>query len=180
VIEPPRLEALLAQLGLVPRHDPHDRLIRQVVRLRARDSCEYCLLPTTGQFQIDHVIPNARWQDYMDSLLSDIEPPDIGRHGPDHLDNFAWSCAFCNAAKRQRVGARIASQMIRLFDPRIDHWPDHFTFMHHYLFIVGVTPLGVATQQILGFNEGDIGGPLGNRHESILAGRYPPAWLTSS
>jgi hypothetical protein len=51
---------------------------------------------------------------------------------------------------------------------------------YNYLFIVGVTPIGVATQQALGFNAGEIGGPLGTRHDSIVVGHYSPRWLISS
>jgi hypothetical protein len=46
---------------------------------------------------------------------------------------------------------------VRLFDPRRDTWSEHFTFLNHYLFIVGITPVGVATQRALGFNAGEIG-----------------------
>jgi hypothetical protein len=62
------------------------------------------------------------------------------------------------------------------FRPRHDYWPDHFVFVSHYLFIAGVTPVGLATEQALGLNHGGLGGPLGTRHEAILDGRYPPEW----
>lgn len=34
-------------------------------------------------------------------------------------------------------------------------------------------------QQALGFNVGEISGPLGTRHDSILDGHYPPSWIAS-
>lgn len=157
---------LLAHVEGQRRHDPQDDLIRQIARLRARDSCEYCLHPTTEQFQIDHITPQARWRS-----------AGANRRGPHHLDNYAWCCPFCNSAKGKQITRRVMAQPIRLFDPRRDRWPDHFTFMQRYLFIVGITPIGVATQNALGFNKGGIGGPLGTRHESILTGHYPPTWL---
>jgi hypothetical protein len=164
------LRTLLAQIEDQPRHDPHHDLIRQIVRLRARDICEYCLHPTSGQFQIDHVIPAARWQDYLGGRLPVIAPS-AGRRGPHRLDNFSWCCAYCNSYKRERISAQVGNQLVRLFDPRVDAWTEHFRFLNHYLFIVGITPIGVGTQRVLGLNEGGIGGPLGIRHESIVNGR---------
>lgn len=168
---------MLAQVAAQDRNDPHDALVRQIVRLRARDVCEYCLHPTAGQFEIDHVIPGALWEGYGAGRLDAALRPITGRRGPDHLDNFAWSCPFCNAGKRQRVTYRVGAETVRLFDPRHDMWPDHFRFLGNYLFIVGATRLGVATQRALGFNAGEIGGPLGMRHDSIVAGHYPPSWV---
>jgi 5-methylcytosine-specific restriction endonuclease McrA len=172
VIDPARLRDLLDRVAAAPRHDAHDPLIRQLARLRARDGCEYCLHPTTGQFQIDHVIPKARWRNYGAGRLPALDLPP-GRRGPDHLDNYAWSCPFCNGAKHERY----AQGSVRIFDPRRDHWPDHFAFVNHYLFIVGLTPIGMATQRLLDFNAGELNGPLGTRHDSIVAGIYPPSWL---
>jgi hypothetical protein len=77
------------------------------------------------------------------------------------------------------VTYRVGRRQIRLFDPRYDMWSDHFDFMNQYLFVVGISPVGVATQRALGFNVGEISGPLGTRHDSILDGRYPPPWITS-
>jgi 5-methylcytosine-specific restriction endonuclease McrA len=176
VIDPARLQELLDHVATLPRHEQHDPLIRQIARLRARDACEYCLHPTTGQYQIDHLIPRTRWPEYLTGQLPDMNLPP-GRHGPDHLDNYGWCCPFCNGSKQDRLAFRIGELSVRIFDPRRDRWPEHFTFVNHYLFIIGITPVGVATQRLLGFNAGDIHGPLGTRHDSIVGGRYPPRWL---
>jgi len=175
--DPDDLQNLVAQVAGQQRNDPHDPLVRQVVRLRARDACEYCLHPTTGQFEIDHIIPTALWPDYSAGRLDAALQPIPGRRGPDHLDNFAWSCPFCNLGKRQHVTQRISQTTVRLFDPRRDVWSTHFRFLNNHLFIAGTTLISVATQRALGFNAGDIGGPLGTRHDSIVAGRYPPRWV---
>jgi hypothetical protein len=115
--------------------------------------------------------------DYVAGRFAASLLPLPGRRGPDHVDNFAWSCPFCNVGKSQRVTWRLGQATVRLFDPRRDAWSTHFRFLHSYLFIAGVTPIGAATQRALGFNAGEIGGPLGTRHDSILAGRYPPLWV---
>lgn len=173
----PTLQRLLSQIEAQDRNDPHDPLVRQVARLRARDACEYCLHPTTGQFEIDHVIPEMHWPDYIAGRVDAALQPVPQRHGPHHLDNFAWSCPFCNLGKRQRVTHQAGKETIRLFDPRRDIWSEHFRFLNSYLFIVGTTPIGVATQRALGFNAGEISGPLGTRHDSVMVGRYPPPWI---
>ena len=170
------LQELVAQVEGEDRNEPHDALVRQVLRLRALDAFEYCLHPTTGQFEIDHIIPETLWPNYIAGRLEATLQPIPGRRGPHHLDNFAWSCPFCNLGKRQRVTQRVSRATVRLFDPRRDAWTMHFRFLNSYLFIAGTTPIGVATQRALGFNAGDIGGRLGTRHDSIVAGRCPPRW----
>jgi len=167
VTQLPALRSLLRELGAHQRHDPHDEIVRLAIRLRARDACEYCLLPTTGQYHIDHVIPGLLWEQIH---------ADRRRRGPDHIDNFAWCCPFCNSAKGQQVAGRAGRRTYRLFDRRRDRWPAHFVFAHNYLLIVGLPGIGWVTERALAFNDGRLGGPLGTRHDAVLAGRYPPPW----
>jgi hypothetical protein len=175
VIRRPDLQALLALLQQQPRHDPHDDLVRRVVRLRARDVCEYCLRRSADPFHLDHIIPPALWPRYVAGRLAGVAAV-TGRRGPDHLDNFAWCCPLCNESKRQRVSARVERRAQRLFDPRYDVWPDHFVFMRNYLIIAGITPVGLATERVLKFNGGGIDGPLATRYDDIVTNRYPPDW----
>jgi hypothetical protein len=58
-------ELTYAALNRLPRHDARDPIVRDVVRQRAADACEYCLMPTTGKFEIEHIIPKQRWNDYL-------------------------------------------------------------------------------------------------------------------
>jgi len=172
-----RLVALLRRAV----HSPDNREVRAVVRLRARDACEYCLLPTTNAFHIEQIIPPALWEDYVEGRLPGVAPqPDRG--GPDHIDNYAWSCPACNGRKGERVALGAGLRAVRFFDPRHDYWPDHFTFLasSKYLYIAGVSPEGRATEIGLGFNEGGTEGPLGARHVRIMDGDYPPAWARAA
>ena len=53
-----------------------DEALRQLVRQRAADRCEYCHLPaeyTDAPFQVDHIIAEKH-------------------HGPTIEENLAWSC----------------------------------------------------------------------------------------
>lgn len=181
MIGPARLQDLLIQLESQPRNDPDNGLIRRVVRLRARDTCEYCLRRTVSPFHIDHIIPADLWKSYITGRIAGV-PPIVGRRGPDHLDNYAWSCPLCNGSKLQRIAARVNGRNQRIFDPRYDYWPEHFVFMSRYLAITAITPiglggyLGLATEQILNLNGGGLNGPLVTRYEDIVSGRYPPEW----
>jgi hypothetical protein len=145
------------------------------VRLRARDACEYCLLPTTVHFEIDHVIPARLWP-LTSSPQGVAVAPRRQRSGPHHIDNFAWACPSCNRGKRDQITGKSGRRQYRLFDPRHDRWRDHFYFLHGYLLIMGVPGIGRATAQALRFNDARPEGSVGTRHEAIMAGRYPPPW----
>ena len=49
-------------------------------------------------------------------------------------------------------------------------------FANMHLHLIGKTPVGQATERVLGFNDADLDGPLGIRHQLILNGHYPPPW----
>ncbi len=112
---------------------------RQQVRQRAEESCEYCQLPETASIlahQIDHIIA-------------------IQHGGQDDLENLCLSCIRCNLKK----GPNIASvdptaqeiSIVALFHPRLQHWADHFR-LEVSAHIVGITPQGRVTTQLLEFN----------------------------
>lgn len=169
------LEALLRHLQTRERHDPHNEDVRLAVRLRARDACEYCLMPTFGKYQVDHIVPARLWASRSIDRISALEP-DRHRSGPDHLDNLAWACSFCNLGKGEQITGMSGRRRFRLFDPRRDRWSDHFFYLHRHLLIAGLPGIGKATERALQFNDARPEGPIGTRHEAIVAGRYPPAW----
>ncbi len=175
----PGLRQRVAALRQRAVHDPHNSDVREIVRLRANDACEYCLLSTTSKFEVEHIIPRNLWNDYIAGRLPAVRPR-RRRHGPDHLDNFAWSCPFCNRAK----GGRVAQGRTRFFDPRHDRWPRHFMFppATGYIVIAGATPMGHASAGPSGldFNAGGLEGSLVTRHLAIQAGAYPPLWARSA
>jgi 5-methylcytosine-specific restriction endonuclease McrA len=128
----PALQALFAQLASLPSHDPTDQLVRSAVQARARDACEYCLMPALSQFHVDHIIPRRHWRAYLrGSLLSKPAPTEAS---VDHLDNFAWSCAFCNTSKADRISGRFGQHTYPFFHPRRDRWNEHFAMTSEHLF----------------------------------------------
>lgn len=86
--------------------------LRRLVRERAAECCEYCLVPesvTLATHAVDHVIAE--------------------KHGGRTVsDNLALSCAICNGYK----GSDLASvdpetgAIVPLFHPRRDCWSEHF------------------------------------------------------
>lgn len=76
-------------------HDGEDDEVRVVVRLRARDACAYCVLSTTGAFNVEHIIPPGKWADYVPGDLRGM-PHRPGRGAPNPIDNYAWACPHCS------------------------------------------------------------------------------------
>jgi hypothetical protein len=90
--------------------------------------------------------------------------------GPTALANLSWSCLSCNVTKGPNIaGIDPASQtMHRLFDPRSDRWADHFEWQGPSL--IGRTPIGRATIEVLGINRRD---RLEHRRLLVAAGLFP-------
>jgi hypothetical protein len=111
--------------------------MEQEVRRRARGRCEYCHLPEIAfelRHEIDHVIAQKH-------------------HGPTTLENLALCCGRCNLHKGPNLsGIDPDTGLIQpLFNPRSDRWRDHFRWNGPV--IVGVTPIGRATIDVLVMND---------------------------
>jgi len=117
-----------------------DAALRELVRERAGNRCEYCRIHQDQDpfftFPVDHIIARQHG-------------------GKTEAENLCLSCYRCNSHK----GPNIASidpdtkEMARLFHPRQDNWPEHFTWRR--ALIVGVTPIGRATVALLAINHPD-------------------------
>jgi HNH endonuclease len=112
---------------------------RQRIWDRAGGRCEYCRLAqsdTTLPHEVDHV--RAR-----------------KHRGPTTLANTCLACAQCNAAKGPNAAGYdpATDQLVPLFNPRADSWADHFAWDGPVL--VGKTPVGRATIEVLGINRAD-------------------------
>ena len=116
-----------------------DEALRQLVRQRAADRCEYCQLPaeyTDAPFQVDHVIAEKH-------------------HGPTVEENLAWSCFYCNSFKGPNISGRDerTGAIVRLFHPRSDVWTEHFQWAGPVL--IALTDVGRATIDVLRINDPD-------------------------
>ncbi len=114
-----------------------DTALRELVRRRAGDRCEYCGIPREATplipFHVEHII--ARQHD-----------------GAAHPDNLALACDRCNAYKGPNLSGvdPDTGEIVSLFHPRAHVWTDHFVFREGEIF--GLTPTGRATAQLLHMN----------------------------
>lgn len=131
-----------------------DPNVAQFVRERANDVCEYCLSPQRIyrlRFQIEHIIARQHG-------------------GEDSLDNLALACGRCNRYKGSNIAGidPITGSLSRLFDPRKDHWSEHFKWEGPN--VVGCTAVGRVTVGLLVMNHPDV---LAVRHELIASNQFP-------
>lgn len=174
------LHSVTAELNRHRVHDPHDPQVRLYVFQRAAEACEYCLMPTEARFEVDHIVPKARWVDYQANNYAARRPRQrVAAATYDHISNFAWACFFCN---RHKSGTPRPRGSTRLYDPRIDTWTRHFAYSRTkgYVVIVGRTPIGRETVRALKFHEGGEEDALAERATMIGRGLYPPAWLRAA
>jgi hypothetical protein len=112
--------------------------LRDFVAQRADHRCEYCQTPMwlTGiSHEIDHIIPRAK-------------------NGPTTADNLCLACPSCNGYKHTRTHGLDpeTNQEVPLFHPRQQDWFQHFAWSENGTHIVGLTPCGRATVEVLRLN----------------------------
>ncbi len=133
------------------------RALRARVRETARYRCGYCLITEAivgMPMEIEHIIPTARGGETVE-------------------DNLWLACSFCNKSKSQRVAAAdpVTGQVVSLFDPRRQSWPDHFARTADGSQVIGLTAVGRATGRALNLNRPTLRAA---RHVWTAAGWHPP------
>jgi hypothetical protein len=113
-----------------------DAELRDAVRARADDRCEYCHLPRNAQlmpFHVEHIIAKQHG-------------------GSGDSENLAWSCDRCNAYKGPNLSSidPATDNIVALFHPRRDVWQDYFVVRDAN--IQGLSPTGRATVRLLQMN----------------------------
>ena len=114
--------------------------IRNEVRQRAGNRCEYCRLRQQDEeenpFHIEHIIAQQHG-------------------GTDLLENLALACSWCNAVKGPNLSSidPDTGELTRLYHPRKDRWEEHFHREGPY--ILGLTAVGRTTAWLLRFNDTD-------------------------
>lgn len=116
--------------------------LKRAVAARARGRCEYCLTPqsfSASPFTIDHITPSSRG-------------------GESRPENLAFACAGCNGRKYAIVDAvdPATGSIVRLFHPRHDDWNAHFVWDESFTRILGRTPIGRATIDVLALNRPEL------------------------
>lgn len=120
------------------RHIPDS--LRTLVAERAKHRCEYCRLPAQDSlfiFHIDHIVS-------------------IKHGGETTSENLAYSCQICNLNKGTDIATFLADPQfpIRLFNPRLDVWDEHFK-ADVLGELIPHTAIGQATIKVLDLNHPD-------------------------
>lgn len=111
--------------------------VRELVRTRASNACEYCRIPQEATpvipFHVEHIVSRQHG-------------------GTDDPATLALACDRCNAYKGPNLTSidPDSGVMVALFNPRQDVWTDHFVLRHGH--IVGLTSTGRATARLLNMN----------------------------
>ena len=111
--------------------------LREFVRQRAGNRCEYCLLPQEADewpFHLEHVIATQHG-------------------GGNNPENLCWACSRCNLYKGPNVASidPIDGALVSLFNPRKQLWSDHFAIQDAR--IIGLTAIGSVTFRLLQMND---------------------------
>lgn len=114
-----------------------DAAMREFVRQRAGNRCEYCRLPEEVDewpFHLEHIVARQHG-------------------GSDEPDNLCWACSRCNFYKGPNLSSvdPETSAHAALFHPRFQLWSDHFCLVDAK--ILGITPIGRATARLLHMND---------------------------
>ena len=111
-----------------------DAALEELVWRRAGGCCEYCRITselTLLPFQIDHIIAEKHG-------------------GATASKNLALSCERCNSHKGPNIAGFLEGRHVRLFNPRLDRWDEHFVWDGSTL--VGQTDMGRVTIDVLAIN----------------------------
>ena len=137
------------------KHIPAE--LRRLVAERARQCCEYCCTQeqySADSFTVDHILPRS---------LS----------GPTTAENLALCCQGCNQHKATRIIAPepITGSPSSFFHPRQHRWDDHFAWNEDFTLILGLTPIGRVTIDMLHLNRP---GLINLRRVLYAIGEHPP------
>jgi hypothetical protein len=110
---------------------------RELVRTRAGNRCEYCLLHQRHS-KLTHHIEHIIAEQHL---------------GTDAPENLCLACNRCNLRKGPNLSGidPVKNEVVPLFHPRRDNWADHFE--RDGARIVGRTPIGRATVHVLAMND---------------------------
>jgi 5-methylcytosine-specific restriction endonuclease McrA len=131
--------------------------IRQAVVELDKRRCAYCLSPEILSgipLTFDHIIPTASG-------------------GQTSLDNLCLACRPCNEFKGVQVAGNDpeSDEPVPLFNPRSQHWSEHFRWDESRTMVEGITAVGRVTVSVLKLNNSLI---VKARTRWVMAGWHPP------
>lgn len=112
--------------------------LQNKIRLQAKNRCGYCLLP-------QHLNPTTLEMEHL-------HPTSAG--GTDEEENLWLACRECNSHKSNKTHGfdTKTKRMVKLFNPRLQIWKNHFKFSSDKTEIIGKTASGRATVEALQLN----------------------------
>ncbi len=133
------------------------RKLQAKIRRDAKNRCGYCLLPQAilmGKLEIEHLLP-------------------LAEGGTDDEENLWLACRDCNSYKSFKVFVvdEETKQKVKLYNPRLQNWHEHFYFNENKTEIFGKTACGRATVTTLRMNAEQA---VKARMLWVAAGWYPP------
>ena len=133
------------------------KALRELVAQQARYRCGYCLSQEAvvgTPMEFDHIIPES-----LGGLTEEA--------------NLWLACSLCNDHKGDRIAALDpeSGEVVRLFDPRRQVWPEHFAWTAEGDRINGLTPIGRATVAALNLNRPSL---VKARQAWVSVGWHPP------
>ena len=111
----------------------------QKVRESSKHCCGYCLTPqilASYKLEIEHIFP-------------------ISKGGNSELENLCLACRNCNLYKSSKIYGFdvVSARRVRLFNPKLQNWSEHFVWDKTKTSIIGKTPCGRATVFALKMND---------------------------
>lgn len=121
--------------------------LRRQLLLESDQRCAYCRsseVYTGAPLEVEHIIPRAC-------------------KGKTTYSNLCLACHRCNEFKSDRIAAvdPLTKETAPLFNPRSQHWREHFMWSRDGIEIIGITPCGRATVEALRLN-----------NENVVTARY--------
>jgi len=88
-------------------------------------------------------------------------------------ENLWLACSLCNDHKSDRITAldAVSGEIVRLLNPRLQVWSEHFRWTEGSDRIVGLTPTGRATVAALNLNRPSL---VKARQAWVAVGWHPP------
>jgi hypothetical protein len=112
--------------------------LQRQIRSHFANCCAYCRTAeslTVTTFEFEHIVP-------------------LARGGETIFENLCLACSSCNRHKavRQTATDPTTQTEVPLFHPQQQSWADHFEWNEEAIEIIGLTPTGRATVDVLKMN----------------------------
>jgi len=134
------------------------KALRERVEKQAQHHCGYCRSQADvvgAPMELDHLLPEA-----LGGLTVE--------------ENLWLACTLCNCYKNDRIAALDpeTGELVRLFNPRLQRWNEHFAWTPEGDQIIGQTLTGRATVSALKLNRSTL---VRARRRWVSAGWHPPS-----